>query len=222
MATNLTVRVNYVDATLQYGEVGAGYIAMDLDNDYLIWTEGSDAVKDLMTAEPTESQLNEASVIIDEDDDKLVPLCLLMDYSHNVGGSYYTHEVVGMGENKRYVFCFSFDGDTASEPQLEAWDDSNHNSTDKHVLGHGTPADSMIRAVATNLALPGEDWTGTILAGSESVRVLKLNNGNGALGDVPSGETYNNLYANIKIIIPQAYATPAIESFVLTVRYTWN
>lgn len=222
MATNLTVRANYVDADLAVGDSGAGYIDLDLTNDYIIWTEGSDDVKDLMTHEPTELELNEASVIIDEDADKEVPLCLLMDYSHDVGGSYYTHEVKGIGENKRYVFAFSFDGATANEPQLEAWDDSDHDSTDKHVLGNGTPADSMIKGICTTDSAPGAGWAGTALAGDGSSRVLKLNAGNGALGAVPSGETHNNLYANLKIVIPQDYATPAIESFVLTVRYTWN
>lgn len=222
MATNLTVKVNYVDADIEYGASGAGYIDMDLVNDYLIWTEGSSVVKDLMTSEPSEAELNEASVIIDEEDDKLIPLCLLMDYSHDVGGAYYTHTVKGMGENKRYVFGFSFDGATANEPQLEAWDDSNHNSNSKHVLGNGTPANSMVKAVCTTGALPGADWVGTALAGDDVSRVVKLNDGNGALDSLASGETSQELYANIKIVIPQAYATPAIEAFVLTVRYTWN
>jgi len=222
MATNLTVRLNYIDADIEYGASGAGYIDMDLINDYLIWTQGSAIVNDLMTHEPIEAELNEASTIIDENDDKLVPLCLLMDYSHDVGGAYYTHKVEGMGENKRYVFCFSFDGATANEPQLEAWDDSDHNSYAKHVLGNDTPANSMVKAICTTLGLPGADWVGTALAGSSAVRVVKLNNGNGALDSLPSGETSQELYANIKIVIPQAYDTPAIEPFVLTVRYTWN
>ncbi len=216
MATNLTVRTNYVDADIEFGASGAGYIDMDLDNDYLIWTEGDDVVKDKMTHEPTAEELNVASTIIDPDNPKEVNLCLLMDYSHDVGGSYYTHEVVGMGENKRFVFCFSFDDATANEPQLEAWDDSNHNTTDKHVLGEGTPADSFVKAVATTLGLPGAGWSGTAIAGDEVTRVVKLNAGTGA---IPSAD---DLYANIKIVIPQAYDTPAIEAFVLTCRYTWN
>jgi len=222
MATNLSVRVNYVDADVDYQTTPADYITMDLDNDYLIWTEGNATVKDLMTSEPTPAELNEASTIIDNDDDKQVNKCLLMDYSHNVGGAYYTHEVVGMGENKRYVYAFSFDGATASEPQLEAWDDENHNTYAKNVLGDGTPADSMVKAVCTTDALPGEDWAGTPIAGDASARVIQLNAGNGALGDVPSGQTTQELYANLKIVIPQAYSIPFIETFVLTCRYTWN
>lgn len=218
--TNLNVRTNYVDADIAYGETGAGYIDMDLTNDYIIWTKGDDTVKDLMTAEPTTKELNNASTIIDASSDVDVALCLLMDYSHNVGGAYYTHEVVGMGENKQFVFVFSFDDATASEPQLEAWDDSNHNTTDTHVLGDGTPADSMLKAIATSTSLPGASWAGSPIAGADNV--LLLNEGLGALDDLATGETSHELYANIKITIPAGYETPEVVSFVLSTRYTWN
>jgi len=222
MSINLTVRANYVDADIAYGDTGAGYIELDLDHDYLIWTEGNDTVKDLMTHEPTADELNEASTLIDESSDVEVNLCLLMDYSHDVGGAYYTHKVVGMGENKAYVFNFSFDGATASEPQLEAWDDDGHDSYDNHVLGNGTPANSMVKAVCTTNATPGTGWAGTPLAGSGASNILKLNDGNGALDVLGTGETSHELYANIKIVIPADYSTPAVESFVLACRYTWN
>jgi hypothetical protein len=222
MATNLTVRVNYVDPDVSYETTPADYIALDLSNDYLIWTEGDAVVKDLMTHEPTSSELNTAATKIDPDNPKTVDKCLLMDYSHDVGGSYYTHLVEGMGDNKRYVFAFSFDGATASEPQLECWDDSDHDSTDYHVLGNGTPANSMVKGVCTTSSLPGASWAGTPLAGSGAANILKLNDGNGALGDLPSGETSQELYANLKIVIPGGYATPAVEPFIFTVRYTWS
>ena len=218
--TNLDIRVNYVNADHDYENYNSDFIDMDLTNDYLIWTEGDDVVKDLMTHEPTADELNSASPIIDPDVAKTVAKCLLMDYSHNVGGSYYTHLVKGMSENKRYVYCFSFDGDTATEPQLEAWDDINHDSYDKNILGLGTPASSMLKAICTTDSLPGTNWVGTAIAGSDSSRVIKLNSGNGALS-LASGET-KDLYANIKIVIPAGYATPAVENFILTVRYTWN
>ena len=96
MATTLNVRTNYVDADVTYQNTPADNITLDLVNDYLICTEGDDTVKDLMLTEPTPAELNEASTIIDADDDKQVNKCLLMDYSHNVGGAYYTHEVLGM------------------------------------------------------------------------------------------------------------------------------
>jgi hypothetical protein len=219
MATSLSIRANLVDADIPYVTTPADYITLDLTNDYLIWSEN---LEDLMTHEPTADELNAHAVIIDELANKTVPECLVMDYSHNWGGVYYTHLIKGMGENKRYVFGFSFDGDTANEPQLEAWDDSDHDTIDKHVLGDGTPANSMVKAICTTGALPGASWVGTSIAGSSVTRIIKLNDGNGALPILESGETSQELYANIKIEIPMAYATPAVESFVLTVRYTWQ
>lgn len=219
MATNLSILCNYVNADISYETIPADYIALDLINDYLIWTEGDATVKDLMTHEPTVNELNVAATKIDPDNPKEVAKCLLMDYSHDVGGAYYTHLVKGMNENKRYVFAFSFDGATASEPQLEAWDNSSHNSTANHVLGNGTPANSFVKAVCTTASLPGASWAGSPLAGAN---VLQLNNGNGALGSLPSGTSSQELYANLKIKIPTAYATPAAETYVLTVRYTWS
>jgi hypothetical protein len=218
--TNLVVRINYIDPDIAYGATGAGYINMDLTNDYLIWTSGSDVVEDLMTHEPTVDELNEASTIIDDSVAVTVPMCLLMDYSHNVGGSYYTHEVLGMGDNKQYVFDFSFDGATATEPLLEAWDDATHITVNAHVLGNGTPANSMVKAIATTYALPGALWAGIPIAGSSNK--LELNDGNGALDPLATGETSHEIYANIKIVIPANYPNPAVEEFVLSVRYTWN
>lgn len=222
MSVELSVLINYVDSDVDYATTPADYILADLSNDYLVWSEGSDVVKDLMTHEPTPSELNAASVIIDPNADKEVPLCLLMDYSHDVGGAYYTHEVKGIGENKRFVFGFSFDGATASEPQLEAWDDSTHATKAKHVLGSDTPADSFVKGVVTTVALPGVDWAGVPLAGDGSSNILLLNGGNGALNALASGELSQELYANLKIKIPQAYATPAVETYVLSVRFCWN
>lgn len=209
--TNLSVRINYVDATVNYATTPADYITLDLVNDYLIWTAGDDTVKDLMTHEPIASELNSAASIIDADDPITVALCLLMDYSHDVGGSYYTHLVKGMSENKRYVFAFSFDNITATIPRLEAWDDDNHDSADKHVLGAGTPADSFLKAVKTTDALPGAGWVGTAIAGASNYLLLD--------SAVLSGA--KDLYANIKVVIPADYSTPAAETFILTVRYTY-
>ena len=214
--TNLDIMVNYVDADVNYETTPADYITMDLDNDYLIWTEGDATVKDLMLAKPTSDQLNAAATLIDPDAIKTVNLCLLMDDS-GLGG-YYTREVKGMSENKRYVFGFSFDEATASEPVLEAWDDSDHDSTDNNVLGAGTPASSMVKAVCTTNALPGASWVGTAIAGANT---LQLNAGNGAISDPGSGLT-TELYANIKITVPAAFSSPAVETFVLTARFTYS
>ena len=132
MATTLSVRVNYVDADVNYTTTPADYITLDLTNDYLIWSK---TLEDLMTHEPTADELNAAAEVIDPDVVVTVTKCLLMDYSHDVGGAYYTHLVKGMSENKKFVYCFSFDDATATEPQLEAWDSSAHLTAIKNVLG---------------------------------------------------------------------------------------
>lgn len=214
MATTLTIRTrNQVDTgdDVPYSTNPGEFITMDLTNDYLIWTAGNDTVKDHMTHEPTADELNEAATIIDENSPTTVALCLLMDYSHDVQGSYYTHQVFGMGDNKRYVFCFSFDGMTAMIPRLEAWDNEDHDSYDNHVLGNGTPANSMVKAVCTTNSAPGAGWSGVPLAGEDNYLEL----------DETALEDAKDLYANVKIVIPAAYDTPAAESFVLCVRYTY-
>jgi len=207
MATVMNFRVNYVDADHDYNNYNSDYITVDLNNDYLIW---SDSLADLLTHEPTAEDLNAAATVIDDVLPITVAKCLLMDYSHDVGGSYYTHLVKGMGENKRYVFGFCFDGATATIPRLEAWDDDTHTTTAKHVLGNGTPANSFVKAVKTTSSLPGAGWAGIAIAGSTYLEL-----------DDAVLTIAKDLYANVKIIIPADYATPAAETFVLTARYTY-
>ncbi len=211
MATALKVLINYVDADVLYAITPTDYIEMQLSQDYLIWTK---TLADLLTHEPTADELNAAAEIIDPSLAVTVTKCLLMDYSHDVGGSYYTHLVKGMGDNKKFVFCFSFDGATATEPQLEAWDSSAHSTCVKNVLGIGVPANSMLKGVCTTTTLPGTSWVGTALAGASNV--LLLNDGLGAI------LLASDLYANLKIVIPAAYVTPAAETFVVTCRYTYS
>ncbi len=218
MSTELTVLCNKVDADVNYETTPANYVLMDLVEDYLIWTAGGAGVAD-GEDEPTASELNAAATLIDPSNPVTVSKCLVFDKDDGLGT---LRDVKGLAENKRYVFGFSFDGATASEPQLEAWDDANHDSTDKHVLGAGTPADSMVKAVCTTNSLPGESWAGVSLAGSGVSYVVKLNDGNGALSTLGSGETSQELYANLKIVIPTGYANPAVEQFKLTVRFTWS
>ena len=226
--TSLTLKVNVGDSDIAYGESGAEYITLDLLHDYLIWTAGDDTIKDGLTYEPSESELIDASPIIDPDTDLMVALCLLFDYSAETGDPC-LFEINGMGENAQFVFAFSFDGATATEPQLEAWDDDTMLTIVNKVLGGSNetplenPEDSMVCAICTTGLdnLPGSAWVGTAIAGSGSTRVLKLNNGDGALPDLESGETSQELYANIKILIPANFAYPAIETFSLIVRYSF-
>ena len=212
--TNLKFLINYVDADVDFATTPADFIELDLVNDYLIWTAGSTVVTDLMTHEPTPSELNAAASIIDPSLAVTVAKCLLMDFSHDIGGSYYTHLVKGMSENKKFAYCFNFDAATATEPQLEAWDDATHTTTIKNVLGLGIALNSFIKAICTTLLPPGSGWPGSPIAGASNI--LLLNAGGGAL----TGKA--NLYANLKIVIPSAYSAPAAETFVLTCRYTYS
>jgi len=220
MATTLTVRANVVNADNDYQTSPASYLQLDLDHDYFIWTTVDATVKDGMLNSPLESELNNAATLIDGAVPVTVPNCLVMDYSHSFVAGQYTQEVDGMGDNKKFVFCFSFNGTTATEPQLEGWDDSTHASKLAHALGNNTPANSFVKGVCTTGAFPGAGWAGAAIAGSSNV--LLLNDGNGALGTLPSGQVTQELFCNLKIVIPAAYSTPASETFVLTCRYSWN
>ena len=218
--TNVEFYINVGDADIAYGESGADYLLVDLVNDYLIWTAGDDTVKDGMTSEPTETQLTNASPIISETVPVQVAKCLLMDYSAE-SGEPVLREVVGMGEDlKPYSFLFKFDGATATEPQLEAWDDDTMLTIENKVLGGAdespveNPEDSMLLGVCSTTDPVGEDW-GAPLAGDGETYVLPLNQGDGAL------TVAKDLYANLKIIIPTNFAYPAIETFSLVIRYNF-
>ena len=213
MATNLLFYVNEVDASVSKVTNPSNYSLVDLPNDFLIW---SGSLADHMTHVPIASELNAAASVIDALNPVTVARCLQMDYS--APGGYYTHLIMGMGQNARYVFCFSFDGPTATEPQLEAWDDATHTTANTNVLGLGTAINSFVKAVCTTVSLPGTNWSGAPIAGASNV--LLLNAGAGALSTPGSGLS-NDLYANIKIVIPANYSSPAAETFVFTVRYSF-
>jgi len=213
--TNVDIIVNKINADHNYQDNPADFVIIDLTNDYLVWSEGSSEIADGKD-EPTENELNSASPIIDPTLSKTVSKCFIFDKSDGGG---LLRLLNGMGINKRFTFGFSFDGATASEPQLEVWDNTDHDSTAFHVLGNGTPANSMIKGVCTTIALPGESWVGNPLAGAT---VLLLNNGSGALNELETLVDSQELYCNLKIVIPAAYATPAVEPFVLSLRYMWN
>ena len=217
MSTNLTIKVNDTSDTglnQDFATVPGNYVDVDLTLDTLIWTAGSTTVADGQPS-PSIEALNDASAVIRASFDTEISKCFLDDYSTGL-----LDEILGAGSSDdRYVFCFSFDGETATEPTLEAWDDSDHDSTDLHVLGAGTPADTWVRAIRTTDVTPGASWSGLPISGV--TYKLNLNGGGGALPPLASGETSQEEYANIKITIPSAYSTPGAEGPVLTCRYSW-
>ena len=93
-------------------------------------------------------------------------------------------------------------------------------------LGASVGDDSYISVVRTTDFAPGSAWTGTKISGADNKS--NMNGGAGALGtgshtiyynikvDVPVGATgYSSTYGGLT-------ATPAADTPVLTIRYTWN
>jgi len=209
MATNLLVRVNITDATASYASQPTYYITVDLAADRIIWTAGSAEVYNHCGYSPSNAQLNEAATLI-----QATPVIIDKCFLDDVSSVNKLEQLVGCKDtNDRYVFCFSFDGATATEPTLEAWDTSAHSAATLNVLGAGTPANSMVHAICTTAGAPGSSWSGTSLAAANTVL---LNNGSGALGSA------TDLYANIYIKIPASYGTPETSQPVFSVRYTYS
>lgn len=212
--TNLLFRINHTSIDDSYANSPSNFVTLGA-GDSLIFSAGSAIVADGQPI-PSQSDLNRAGTLLDPLVATIVAHYFLADSSEN--------ELVEIhlagNQNKRYVFACSFDGPTASEPQLEAWDDSNLNSYLLGCLGNGTPANSWYKAKCTTSALPGAAWTGTPLAGSGASNIILLNNGNGALGDLGSGESTQELYFNFHVKIPAAYTTPGQYLPILLITYT--
>ena len=214
MSTILTIYVNTDTTDDEYGESGVEWTQVDTDNDYLIFSTGSATVADGESL-PSASDLNQAGTLVSESEVTVVSKCFLADVGSNL-----LREIHNAGnQNKRYVFCFSFDGSTSSEPVLELWDDDGLDSTDLYSLGEGTPADSWWKGVVTTDALPGADWaTGApiTLAGSTAGHFLYLNNESGALS------VAKDLYCNLAIVIPINPTQSALEEPVFVIKCTKN
>jgi hypothetical protein len=186
---------------------GTDWLEIDTVNDSLIFTDGSDTVKDGEPI-PSDSQLNSAAPVLDGSQ-QTIEKYLIADASANE-----LKEIDNMGAgNYRYVLAFDFDDETVSEPVLEVWDDTDMDSIDNTVLGAGTAALSWFAGITTTDALPGAAWTGKRLAGSADGNFLWLNDESGALS------TAKTLYAQLKLVIPATQQNSAMESPVIAVKY---
>lgn len=207
---SLIVAVNTGTADLEYGVSGAEWIDVSPANDTLIFSAGSDTVKDGEPI-PSQNQLIQAGVVL-SGAEQIVPKYFLADVSANL-----LREIHLAGnQDKRYVFACVFDSATASEPVLEVWDDSNLNSVDIPELGAGTPSSSWYRGIVTTDSSAGTDWTGSRLAGSSDGNFLWLNNQNGALSGA------DNLYFQFKIVIPATATSGSSAVPVFVVKYLSN
>ena len=212
MATNLDILANISAVDSDRVAQPSNFVQMDLANDKLIWSAGSVSVANGLDT-PTSIELDEAATIIGPADVEIDKLFLL-DFS-DVGVE--LKEVLLAGStDTRYVICLAFDNPTASEPTLEAFDDNTHSSINSNVLGAGTPANSMIKAVLTTAGLPGASWVGTAISGAVAPNVLQLNGGAGAL------VAAEDIYVNLKVVIPASFSTPFAENPVITCRYTFS
>jgi len=210
MATNLTIAINHSTTDSEYGTSGIDWVDLDLVNDYIVFSGGSDTVKDGEVI-PSQSNLNQAGIVLDGTE-QIVDVYLLADNSAN---ELKKIELMG-NQDSRYVMAFDFDGETASEPVLEVWDNSSMNSVNNVSLGEGVPTSSWWKGITTTDGLPGADWVGTRLAGSTNGHFLWLNESAGAL---LSAKT---LYCNLKIVIPASATTAGSETPLIVCKYTSN
>lgn len=212
--TNVSLLINHTTQDSPVGISGTEFITVDPDFDYFIFTQGSGAGAGVSDGDaiPSEALLNRYAVQLDAVNPVIVPKYLLADFS----ASLLKECKLAGNQNKRYAFAVSFDGATATEPQLEAWDNATMNSYNSPALGAGTPASSWYKAICTTDALPGTDWVGVALAGEGASNIVLLNDGDGALTGAEI------LYFNFKIVIPGGYTTPAVHTPILAIVYATN
>lgn len=204
----LTIYANTDNQDLALNTSGVDWTEIDVDNDRLIFSAGSDNVKD-GEASPSDTQLNSAGIV-------LTGSQITVDkYFLDDAGANQLKEIELMGAgNYRYVLAFSFDAATASEPVLEVWDDSDMDSIALACLGSGTASSSWFRGITTTDALPGASWSGSRLAGSSDGNFLWLNNQNGALS------VADVLYCQLKIVIPATQTDAGTFNPVIAVKYS--
>ena len=209
--TSAILYINNDTTELPIGSSGVTWRDVVPGYDTLIFSNGGSGVADGEDI-PTDEELNRAATQLDDSDPVNVSKYFIADLSEDK-----LYQIKNAGnQDKQYAFGIAFDGATATEPQLEAWDNDSMDSYIDPCLGTGVPASSWYKAVCTTLGVPGADWTGTPLAGLGASNILLLNNGNGALTGV------TNLYFNFKIVIPGGYLTPAAHTPSLVITYTTN
>jgi hypothetical protein len=209
--STVKLHINHSSTDSPFGTSGIDWVEVSPINDTFIFSNGGVGVSDGENT-PTTEELNRAAVQLSASVEVEPNSYFLLDYSDDE-----LKEIFLAGnQNKRYVFCAEFDGATATEPQLEAWDNASMNSIANACLGGGSPSQSWYRAISTKSALPGTDWVGTHLGGNGASYIVLLNGGSGALS------VATNLHFNFKIIIPAGYITPSIHTPVLAIVFTTN
>lgn len=206
----LTIYANTGTQDTELGSSGVDFTEISPSNDELIFSSGSDVVKDGEPI-PSQAQLISAGVVL-TGAEQIVSKYFLQDNSSAI-----LREIFNMGnQNKRYVLAFDFDAITASEPILELWDNTDMDTIDDVTLGEGTASLSWWRGITTTAGLPGTDWVGNRLAGSGSGYFLYLNNEAGALASPKT------LYCQLKIVVPAIANAGGSANPILVVKWTSN
>ena len=205
----LTIHLNCDTQDQPLNTSGVDWVELDETNDSLIFSGGSDSVRDGEPI-PSESQLNQAGLLLIEPRiEQTIEKYFLADSDANL-----LRQIHNMGAgNYRYNMAFDFDAETVSEPVFEIYDDEDLDSIDNTALGAGTPSSSWYRGICTTDALPGVAWTGSRLAGSSDEHFIFLNSENGALVGA------DTLYLQLKIVIPSIQLDSLLTTPVFAVKY---
>jgi hypothetical protein len=119
----------------------------------------------------------------------------------------------GGGGNYKYAFGAYIDGTSQSSVILQAWDSTSRSSYNLQVLGAGTPANSMLRAVSTTNGSPGDEWAGTPIAGDGALNTVALTTG--------GLENPQMVYFNVRLLVPST-ATPFADEPVMCLFLTYS
>jgi len=119
----------------------------------------------------------------------------------------------GSGGNYQHVYGAYIDGTSNSAPVLQAWDSTAVSTFALEVLGNGTPANSMIKAIATTDGVPGEEWVGIPLAGDGGDNSIALDD-----GPVTSPKM---IYWNMRMVVPST-ASPFAANPILCIYLTYQ
>jgi hypothetical protein len=153
---------------------------------------------------------------IPESGSQEVPRALIKNYASGVWDRVWlagSNANLGGGGNYKYAFGAYIDGTSQSAILLQAWDSASKESYNLQVLGSGNPDDSMLRAVCTTYASPGNEWAGIPIAGDDPSNVVALTTG----GIV----TARMIYFNLRLLIPST-ATPFADEPVLCLYITFQ
>ena len=163
-----------------------------------------------------DSNSSKDNFVIPQAGNKEIPRQFVNDYSESkwdrvwLAGS---DADQGGGGNYRYAYGAYIDGTTSYVPLLCAYDSTSHTSFNSEVLGSGTPANSMIRAVVTTNSAPGTSWAGTPLAGSGGANTIELDTGPITVDKM--------VYWNMRVLVPST-ANPFTLNPVLSLYVTYS